>query len=190
VQATRGTSLTDLADGDGRLRAPARRVPLLAATAAAVLLADLVTKAIVVHTLADREPVSVLGGLVYLRGDSRNTGAAFSLAEGQTVLLSLVAFAVVVAIARTARRLGSSAWATCLGLILGGALGNLVDRVFRAPGPLRGAVVDWIDFRVFPVFNVADSCLVVGVCLAVLLELQGRRIDGSHAPRRRDAVGD
>ncbi len=159
-------------------------MPLLAGTAAAVVAADVITKTIVVRTLSGSEacPVRLLGGHACLV-QTRNTGAAFSLAEGQTVLLSVVALVVVVAIARTARRLGSAAWAVCLGLILGGALGNLLDRLFRAPGPLRGAVVDWIDLRVWPVFNLADSALVVGVCLAVLLELQGRRFDGTRSAR-------
>ncbi len=134
--------------------------------------------------LSDRTPVRLLGGLVYIV-HARNTGAAFSIAQGQTLLLSLVAVAVIIAIARSARRLGSNAWAGCLGLILGGALGNLADRVFRAPGPLRGAVVDWIDFQVWPVFNLADSALVLGVCLAVLFEIQGRRFDGSRVEKRR-----
>ncbi len=160
------------------------RVRLLAGTALLVVALDVATKAAVVAWLSDRRPVRLLGGLVYLV-HTRNTGAAFSIAEGQTVLLSLVAVGVVIAIARTARRLGSTAWAVCLGLILGGAMGNLADRIFRAPGPLRGAVVDWIDLQVWPVFNLADSALVVGVCLAVLLELQGRRIDGSRAAKRR-----
>jgi len=159
-------------------------VRLLAGTALLVVVADIASKAIVVRTLSGRDPVRLLGGLVNLI-ETRNTGAAFSLAEGQTVVLSLVALAVVVAIARTARRLGSTGWAACLGLILGGATGNLVDRLFRAPGPLRGAVVDWIDLRVWPVFNLADSALVIGVCFAVLLELQGRRMDGTRTPGRR-----
>jgi len=162
----------------------AKRIRLLTGTAILVIGLDVATKATVVAMLAGRRPVRLLGGLVYLV-HTRNTGAAFSIAEGQTVLLSLVALAVVIAIARTARRLGSNAWAVCLGLILGGAVGNLADRIFRAPGPLRGAVVDWIDLRVWPVFNLADSALVVGVCLAVLFEVQGRRIDGSRATKRR-----
>ena len=161
----------------------ARRTVLLAGTALGVLAVDVISKVLVVATLSDRPPVRLLGGLVRLI-HARNTGAAFSIAENQTLVLSIVALAVVVAILRTARRLGSSAWAVCLGLILGGALGNLVDRLFRAPGPLRGAVVDWIDLRVWPVFNLADSALVVGVCLAVLLEVRGRRIDGTSGRAR------
>lgn len=144
----------------------------------AVVSVDILSKAIVVATLSDRPPVRLLGGLVRLI-HARNTGAAFSIAEGQTVILSVIALVVVGAIIRTARRLGSTGWAVCLGLILGGAVGNLIDRLFRAPGPLRGAVVDWIDLQVWPVFNLADSALVIGVCLAILLEVRGRRIDGT-----------
>jgi signal peptidase II len=111
---------------------------------------------------------------------SRNSGAAFSFAEGATIVFTAVAVAVVVVIARTARRLGSSSWALSLGLLLGGALGNLVDRVFRSPGPGRGAVVDFLDFRVWPVFNLADSAIVVGGLLAVLLSFRGLEIDGTR----------
>jgi signal peptidase II len=190
LQGARGTSLNEqtrtptdrgVADRPGWA---SRRVLLLGGVAVLVVALDAASKAAVVAHLSGRPPIRLLGGLVYLV-HTRNTGAAFSIAEGQTMLLSLVALAVVIAIVRTARRLGSKAWAFSLGLILGGAMGNLADRLLRAPGPLRGAVVDWIDLRVWPVFNLADSALVLGVCLAVLLELQGRRIDGARAAKRR-----
>ena len=154
VQAARGASLT-------------RLTGLLAAVAAAVLALDALTKYLVVAHLEHREPVRLLGGALLL-AVSRNSGAAFSFAQGATVLFTAVAVVVIVVIVRTARRLGSAGWAASLGLLLGGAVGNLVDRVFRAPGPGRGAVVDWIDFRVWPVFNVADSAIVVGVGLLVI----------------------
>ena len=73
-----------------------------------------------------------------------------------------------------------------LGLLLGGASGNLVDRLLRSPGPGRGAVVDFIDFQVWPSFNIADSAIVTGGVLAVLLSLRGIELDGTrsrHAPR-------
>jgi len=155
-------------------------VRLLVVVAVLVFLADLASKVVVVATLSDRPPVELLGGALRLV-EARNSGAAFSLAQGATVLLSLVALAVVLFILRTARKLRSAPWAISLGLILGGALGNLADRIFRSPGPLRGAVVDWIDLRVWPVFNVADSAIVCGGALAVLLALRGREIDGSHS---------
>jgi signal peptidase II len=122
----------------------------------------------------------------------RNPGAAFSLATGYTWLLTIVAIAVVVVIVRVARRLRSTGWAVALGLVLGGALGNLTDRLFRSPGPLQGHVVDVVslfatDGRVWPVFNLADSCIVSGGVLLVLLALTGRELDGTRSGRSRAA---
>ena len=114
---------------------------------------------------------------------SRNPGAAFSFAEGATLLFTAVAIAVVVVIVRVSRRLASTGWALSLGLLLGGATGNLVDRLLRTPGPGRGAVVDFIDFQVFPSFNVADSAIVVGGMLAVLLSFRGIEVDGTRSSR-------
>jgi signal peptidase II len=166
---------------------PARRARtrLLLTLAAVVLVLDLVTKLVVVATIEPGEDIRVLGGALYLT-HLRNTGAAFSFAESFTVLFTLVAVAVAVVIVRTARRLFSGAWAVTLGLVLGGALGNLVDRVFRDPGFLRGGVVDFLsvfgpDGRVWPVFNVADSAIVCGGILGALLALRGIEFDGSRA---------
>ena len=144
-----------------------------------MLALDLLTKYLVVEHLEHREPIRLLGGALLL-AVSRNSGAAFSFAQGATVVFTAVAVAVVVVIVRTARRLGSTAWAVSLGLLLGGATGNLMDRIFRAPGPGRGAVVDFIDFRVWPVFNLADSAIVCGGLLAVLLSIRGIELDGSR----------
>jgi signal peptidase II len=124
--------------------------------------------------------------------DIRLLGAAFSFAEGFTVLFTLVAVAVAVVIVRAARRLFSTGWAVTLGLVLGGALGNLIDRVFRAPGFLRGGVVDFLsvfgpDGQVWPVFNVADSAIVCGGVLGAVLALRGIEFDGSR-PKDRAAA--
>ena len=170
MQAARGASLT-------------RLTGLLGGVAAAVLALDIVTKHLVVAHLEHRDPIRLLGGALLL-SVSRNSGAAFSFAQGATVLFTAVAVVVVVVIVRTARRLGSVWWATSLGLLLGGALGNLLDRIFRDPGPGRGAVVDWIDFRVWPVFNVADSAIVIGGLLAVLLSFRGIELDGTRTKDR------
>jgi signal peptidase II len=161
------------------------RTRLLLALAAGVLLADLVTKLAVVATIEPGEDVRLLGGALYLT-HLRNTGAAFSFAEGFTVVFTLVAVAVSVVIVRTTRRLFSTAWAVALGLVLGGALGNLVDRVFRDPGFLRGGVVDFLsvfgpDGQVWPVFNIADSAIVCGGVLGAVLALRGIEFDGSRA---------
>ncbi len=169
----------------------ASRVLLLAVIAALVLAADVITKIVAVAQLEGREPVAVLGGAVYLQL-IRNPGAAFSLATGYTWVLSIVAVAVVVVIIRVARRLRSTGWAVALGLVLGGALGNLSDRVFRAPGPFQGHVVDMVslfapDGRAWPVFNLADSSIVSGGVLLVLMALLGRELDGSRPADRKAA---
>jgi signal peptidase II len=150
-----------------------------------VVVLDLASKLVVVATIAPGEDIRVLGGLLYLT-QWRNVGAAFSFAEGATVLFSLVAVLVAVVIVRTARRLYSTGWAVTLGLVLGGALGNLIDRIFRDPGFLRGGVVDFLsvfgpDARYFPVFNVADSAITCGGILGVLLALRGIEFDGTRA---------
>jgi len=156
-----------------------RRVVVLLAIAAAALITDIITKVVVVATLSDRAPVNLLGGLLKLRV-TRNPGAAFSIGgPSVTAVFALIAIGVIVFILRTSRRIQSLAWAVTLGLLLGGATGNLVDRVLRGPAPFRGYVVDWIQFPHWPVFNVADSCIVCGGVLAVLLAVRGVRIDGS-----------
>ena len=167
---------------------PKRRVWLLAVIAPVVLALDLVTKIIAVEKLEGREPIELLGGFLYLPL-IRNTGAAFGLAEGWTVILALIASGVVVFILWIARRLRSVGWAIGLGLVLGGAMGNLVDRIFRGPGPLRGGVVDFISVldpwgNVFPVFNVADSAITVGGGVIVLMALLQRDYDGTRVEKK------
>jgi signal peptidase II len=154
----------------------------------AVFVADLISKTIVVATLSDRAPLRLLGGLLTLR-ELRNSGAAFSIGTSVTVIFTLIALGVIVAILRTARRLRSIPWAITLGLLLGGATGNLGDRLFRSPGFLRGDVVDWIELPHWPVFNVADSSIVCGGVLAVLLAARGISLDGGrHQTARPDAA--
>jgi signal peptidase II len=158
---------------------PRRRVGILVGIAAFVLAVDIATKAVVVATLSDRAPISLLGGFLHLRMD-RNPGAAFSIGTSLTALYSLIAIAVIVVILRTSRRIRSVPWAITLGLLLGGAAGNLGDRIFRAPGLFRGWVVDWIQLPHWPVFNLADSAIVCGGILAVLLSARGIRLDGQR----------
>ncbi|QKT07564.1 signal peptidase II [Gordonia sp. X0973] len=159
-------------------------------TALAVVLADVATKTWAVAHLEDRDPVYLVGSwfrLVLLR----NSGAAFSMATGYTWVLTIIAIVVVAAIIRLAGRLRSGWWMLGLGLVLGGALGNLIDRVFRSPGVLRGHVVDFIAVGWWPVFNVADSAVVCGAALLVVLTILGFDYDGGRsgwAARRRGAV--
>ena len=172
-------------------RGPGKSLALLFGIASAALAVDVVTKVAVVANLEGNPPVKVLGGLFYL-DVLRNPGAAFSLATGLTWVLALLAIVVVGVIVWLAPKLRSAGWATGLGLVLGGACGNLADRIFRAPGPLQGHVVDFLSFlapggQVWPVFNVADSCIVVGGVLVVLLSLLGRDYDGTVHRKKKAA---
>ena len=118
--------------------------------------------------------------------ESRNPGAAFSIGgTSSTIVFTAIAVGVIIFIVRTARRIHSLPWAIALGLLLGGATGNLTDRIFRAPGPLRGWVVDWIQLPHWPVFNLADSAIVCGAVLMVLLA-GGRRTTGRRTGTRAD----
>ena len=159
-----------------------RRVGLLFGVAAAVFVVDVVTKIVVVATLTPYHQVNVIGTLLSL-DLVRNSGAAFSFGPGITIVFTLIAVSVIFFIVRTSRRLHSMAWAVTLGLLLGGAAGNLTDRVLRSPGVFRGEVVDWIQLPHWPVFNVADSCIVCGGFLAVVLAARGIRLDGSRDVR-------
>ncbi len=171
-----------------------RRVTLFVAVALVALVLDVASKLLVVANLpettaekAGHVPVKVLGGVFYLN-QTRNSGAAFSLGTGFTVILTVIALGVVVVIVRAASRLTSAGWAVALGLILGGALGNLSDRVFRAPGVGRGHVVDWLSLfgpydKYWPIFNLADSAIVCGAILAAVLALLGVDIDGRKQRR-------
>jgi lipoprotein signal peptidase len=169
-------------EADAQQPAGPRRVRLLFGVAVAVFAADLISKIIVVATLKPDQPVWLIGGLLDLNL-TRNSGAAFSFGTGMTVVFTAIAIGVIIFILRTSRRLHSLPWAVTLGLLLGGAAGNLTDRLLRAPGVFRGDVVDWIQLPHWPVFNVADSCIVCGGILAVVLAARGIRLDGTREVR-------
>jgi signal peptidase II len=180
MQTTRGTSLTDQ-DQAAQLvgvSAGPRRLPLVIAIAVLVIALDVISKVLVVAKLSGHPPVKVIGTLLELE-ETRNPGAAFSIGTGTTIVFALVAIVVIGVILRTARKLVSLPWSIVLGLLLGGAAGNLIDRLVRSPGVFRGWVVDWIRLPHFAVFNLADSAITVGAALAVLLALGGRQFDGS-----------
>ncbi len=99
----------------------------------------------------------------------RNPGAAFSMATGFTIIFTSISVAVAIFITRYAARITHRWWAVVAGLVLGGVLGNLSDRIFRSPGFLYGHVIDWIELPRWPVFNVADSAIVIAAGIAILL---------------------
>jgi signal peptidase II len=158
-----------------------RRVTLLLGVAAFVIAADVISKAIVVARMANHPPIRLLGGFLTVTL-IRNGGAAFSIGTSMTVVFTAIAVGVIAYILRTARNLHSIGWAIALGLLLGGATGNLLDRIFRAPGPFQGHVVDWIQLPHWPVFNLADSSIVCAGVLVVLLAVRGIRLDGTRTP--------
>jgi signal peptidase II len=178
------TDAEDRNDDDPSGSAPPQPVThqrrlLLFVIAGVVLATDLLTKILAVANIEPGRPVWLIGDLVSLRL-VRNPGAAFSMATGMTWLLTLVAVGVVVGVVRIGRTLRSPWWALGLGLVLGGALGNLVDRFFRAPGVMQGHVVDFVSVGWWPVFNVADSGIVCGAILLVVLTLIGLEPDGTR----------
>lgn len=157
-----------------------------------VIVVDQVTKALALAHLQPRiygggEPIEVLGPVLRLTF-TENTGAAFGLGAGFTWVFALIALAVAFVILRTARRLGSVAWAIALGGLLGGALGNLIDRLIRPPGigeayagPGQGYVVDFLQLPNWPIFNVADMAIVGSAILMVLLTIRGVELTGKPA---------
>ncbi len=150
---------------------------------------DVVTKQLAVRELTGREPVEVLGELLQLRL-VRNPGAAFSAGASLTPYISAVAVVAACVVTYYAFRVRHRGWALALGLLLAGVTGNLVDRLFRAPGPFRGHVVDFFALPNWPVFNVADICIDVAGGLMVVFLLRGIQLDGgrhSHVARRNDA---
>ncbi|MER5972808.1 signal peptidase II [Streptomyces sp. NPDC002055] len=155
-----------------------RRIAVLLAVAATAYALDLFSKMLVVAKLEHHAPVEIAGDLLRLVA-IRNPGAAFGIGQALTIVFTLIAATVIVVIARIARKLYSAPWAIALGLLLGGALGNLTDRVFRSPGFLQGAVVDFIAPAHFAVFNLADSAIVCGGALIVILSFRGLDPDGT-----------
>ncbi|RMB75571.1 signal peptidase II [Rhodococcus sp. SBT000017] len=186
---TADSQVTETDSAGNRLPKPLK-TRLLIAIAAVILLFDLVTKIVVVHYVKPGNPIAIVGDVVTLRL-VRNPGAAFSMATGMTWLLTVVAVAVVIGVIKIGRTLRSPWWALGLGLVLGGALGNLIDRFFRAPGPFQGHVVDFVSVGWWPVFNVADSSIVCGAILLVVLSLFGFEPNGERVTKSSsDAAGE
>lgn len=160
--------------------------------AGVVVLADQITKILAVTALDPGRPVELIGETVRLVL-IRNPGAAFSMGTDLTAVLGVVAIVVVLGLTWFSRRVHSRWWAWGLGLVLGGAAGNLIDRLLRDPGVLRGHVVDFVSVGWWPVFNVADSCLVAGVIVIAVavfrnIDYDGTPVSGRAGKSKRAAV--
>ena len=158
-----------------------RRALLIAlfSISALVLVVDQISKVWAISSLVEGERRDLVGTLLGLQL-VYNPGAALSIAEGMTWVLTIVATVVIVVVVRASRRIGSWAWAVALGLLLGGALGNLIDRLAREPGFARGEVVDFIAYADWFVGNVADIAIVSAAVLVVILAALGVHIDGTR----------
>jgi len=198
MQAARGASLnssdstTPPADQPSPSTGHTRSLALLLAIAVLGYALDLGTKLLAVAKLTDRPPVPVVGDLLTLTL-VRNPGAAFSTGTSYTLVLTFVAVAAAVTVLWISRRLASTGWAIGLGFLLAGILGNLTDRVFRAPGFLHGHVVDFLRLPNWPIFNVADICINIAAAVIILQAIRGVSVDGSRSHGRRtpgtDEVG-
>ncbi len=153
----------------------------LALVALGVYALDQTAKYLIVTHLSEGQQIDVIGNILQFHF-VKNSGAAFSLGTGMTWLFSIVAAAVAVFIIVYARRIRSFSWAILFGLLLGGTLGNLSDRLLRPPHFGEGHVIDFIQVIDFPaIFNIADSAIVISMCLFVLLTIRGVRLDGNRA---------
>jgi signal peptidase II len=141
--------------------------------------ADQLSKRAAVEHLTDRDDVSVVGDVLQLHL-TRNPGAAFSLGTGFTVALTCLAIVATVVVVVVSRRVADRVWAAALGALLAGIAGNLTDRMLRDPAPFRGHVVDFLQLPNWPIFNVADISINIGVALILLQVVRGVRMDGTR----------
>ncbi len=151
-----------------------RQAVWLYAVAVLAYVADRLTKAWAVRTLARRGPIVLIPHVLQLDYTS-NSGGAFGIGRSAPWLFAAATLLVSLVIVAVSFRLSRTPVAVALGLILGGALGNLTDRIVRGDGLLTGRVVDFIDVHVWPVFNLADSAIVVGALLLALSSLGTER---------------
>jgi len=140
-------------------------------TAWIVWLIDLGTKVWAVEVLSSRANVQIIGSFLQLTF-VQNSGAAFGIGAGSTIIFTFFALAVLIFITRYALQITSKGWALVCGLVLGGILGNLTDRIFREPSFLQGHVIDWIQIPNWPVFNIADSAIVIAAVVAIILTIR------------------
>ena len=186
MQAARGASLTRDGASHPRPHPESRpessRLGLLLGIAVVAWLVDLGTKVLAERQLTGRGPVDVVGSLLRLNL-THNAGAAFSTGESLTPVIAVFALVAFVVVLVLATRVATTGWAWAMGLLLAGIAGNLTDRIFRDPGPLRGHVVDFLQLPHWPIFNVADICINAAAVLIVVQSARGIPLRGRAAAR-------
>ena len=188
MQAARGTSLShdDSSVSDSQsVPSRARVRALLVAVFAVLYAADQSTKWLAVDRLTGEADKQLVGDVLVLHL-TRNAGAAFSTGTAYTGLFTSLAMIAILVLLWLSRRVRSSLWAVAFGVLLAGICGNLTDRIFRAPGALRGHVVDFLMLPHWPIFNVADMCINVAAALILVQAFRGIRLDGSRIDRHPD----
>jgi signal peptidase II len=156
---------------------------LFAAVGLLILFLDQLTKALALQHLTPGEPVNVIGSFLKFNL-IRNSGAAFSLGAGYTPYISAIQITVALGVVYLSRKLGSAGWAVAFGLLFGGAVGNIIDRIFREPSPFHGHVVDFLQTPHWAIFNVADMAVTSAAALLVIQTLRGIRLDGTKEVRK------
>jgi signal peptidase II len=193
MQAARGTSVDGSDSGPADPGRPAlasgRAWAAFACVAAGLYTADQLSKRAAVAHLTDRDDVHVVGDVLQLHL-TRNPGAAFSLGTGFTVALTCLAIVATVVVVLVSRRVVDRVWAAALGALFAGITGNLTDRMVRDPAPFRGHVVDFLQLPNWPIFNVADISINIGVALILVQVFRGIRMDGTRLHRDEDADAD
>ena len=146
-----------------------------------IVISDLLTKIIAVQTLENRDSIVLVPALFGERIGPllqltfiRNPGAAFSLGTNATWIFTILAFVISVVIWKTGKKIENRIWAICLGAMLGGAIGNLLDRIFRSPGIFRGAVVDFFQIPYWAIFNIADMAVSISATIVAIMTIFGK----------------
>lgn len=183
MQAARGTAVDHDDGGPEHSRSPVLAHPptwwVFALVAGFWYVVDQVTKQVANRHLVGREDIEVIGELLQLHL-THNPGAAFSLGPDFTVGISILAVVASLVVGWISRGVRNRVWAVALGLLLAGIAGNLTDRIFQPPAPFRGEVIDFLMLPNWPVFNIADVCINVGVGLVLLQTFRGIGVDGTR----------
>ncbi|CAN5211702.1 signal peptidase II [soil metagenome] len=184
MQAAGGASLSD---ADHEVTSHPRRWPVFAAVALVGLAVDQISKAWVVANWTN--DTELIGSLLTLHL-TYNPGAAFSTGTRFTLLISCVAVVATVVVSWFGLRVRDRIWALGLGLLFAGVAGNLCDRLFRSPGPMRGHVVDFLQLPNWPIFNIADICINIAAGIIIVQSLRGVQMDGRRAESDRTPAHD
>ena len=177
LQAPRGTGSVDAPHTDAADDRPRRSLVPFFVAAFIVVALDQITKHLAVSRLDDGHVVDVIDGVLTFRL-TYNPGGAFGLGQGQPGFFLVASIVIAVLVVVLARRVDDPRWVIPLGCVLGGGVGNLIDRIVRSPG---GRVVDFIDLQVWPLFNIADSAIVVGVMLLFWLSFRAPKDNATES---------